>query len=80
MDAHENFIKIAYYLAKIDKILDVLDHECIVQNSQEIIDLMSPLDNCCQGCQNLSTGYDFYSFDVSHDCVYFEKPPKTCDF
>ena len=30
MNAHEHFIRIGYYLAQIDKIINVLSHTCII--------------------------------------------------
>ena len=39
MNAHENFIRIAYHLAEIDKILNVLGHICIILNFHKVLDL-----------------------------------------
>ena len=39
MNAHENFIRIAYYLDEIDKNLDGLGPICIIYNFHKILDL-----------------------------------------
>ena len=40
MNVHENFNRIAYYLAENDKNLDVFGQICMIQNFHKIFDLI----------------------------------------